>query len=378
MAVYQNRSREIAERLIKLRDYLYVNATPTHAVKAKDMLAYLESEGHEIEIKTLYSDLETLRLFLNTEVTYDKHQKGYILANPDFEPYELRTIVNSIQAAKFITQQEADRLTSKIMGLADKYTRPSLKRQTFIPNRVRAINHEAMKSLDAIYEAIAKNRKISYMYFTYAFNNHTVFKEYHTKSGRKIITASPFRVIWQDNKYLIYTVEKVPKDIWFEDFEHEDGECVEDYIFPNMDDTGLYIYDLSILDLDRIEQVKVLAEQQEGVSIIQDCLGDNNNEEQDFSEKIKLKVNNMYISDIVTKFGDRVSISPGGYTFFIATIHEELTPELYMWTREFAPPIEIIYPENAEANLKSFFLRLSKDNDPTVQASCSVSLALVQ
>lgn len=62
-----------------------------------------------------------------------------------------------------------------------------------------------------------------------------------------------------------------------------------------------------------------------------------------------------------------MSISPGGHTFFIATINEEATPELYIWTREFSPPIEIIYPENAEADLKSFILSLANGDDPNVQ-----------
>ena len=53
MVVYRNRSQAIAERLVKLRDYLYTNASPTHAVKIADMLTYLANEGHEVEIKTV-------------------------------------------------------------------------------------------------------------------------------------------------------------------------------------------------------------------------------------------------------------------------------------------------------------------------------------
>ena len=190
MAVYSNRSRAIAERLILLRDYLYTNATPTHAVKIGDIMDYLESKGHEVEIKTVYRDIEALRDFFYLDIDYDGRQRGYVLKNPQFEPYELRMIVNSIQAAQFITQDEADRLTDKIKKkLADRYTRPSLKRKTYIPNRVRAINEEAMKGLDVIYEAIAQDRKISCKYFEYAFSGHNMIKKYHILDNSKIITA---------------------------------------------------------------------------------------------------------------------------------------------------------------------------------------------
>ena len=248
MSTYVNRAQALAERLVKLRDYLCINATPAHAVKAVDILEYLKSVGHEVKIKTVYRDIETLRNFFRLEIDYDGRQRGYFLRNPPFEPHELRSIVNSIQAAQFITQQEADSLTQKIMKLADEYTRPSLNRQTYIPNRVRAVNEEAMKGLDTIYEAIAQDKKISFMY--------------------------------------------IP------------------------------------------------------------------------SETTKLRVDKDYISDIISKFGNEVFVSPDGNTSFIATIHEEATPELYMWTQKFCPPIEIIYPENAEAEMKEYFLSLAKGEAP--------------
>lgn len=71
MAVYINRSQAIAERLVKLRDYLYANASPTHAVKIGDMLTYLANEGHEVEIKTVYSDLKTLEVHFGLDLHYD-------------------------------------------------------------------------------------------------------------------------------------------------------------------------------------------------------------------------------------------------------------------------------------------------------------------
>ena len=379
MAVYINRSQAIAERLVKLRDYLHTNASPAHAVKANDMLAYLEREGHKVEIKTLYKDIETLRNFFGVDIDYEGRQKGYILKNPPFEPFELRMIVNSIQAAKFITQQEADRLTDKIMRLADRYTRPSLARRTLVPNRVRTINEDAMKGLDTIYEAIAKDKKISYKYFKYTLPGNNKPKEYQSVDNSKIITASPYRVVWQDDKFWVYAILKIPKYDWYEETialdsddenEEDDEVAVEDMDFycDDMDDTGQYVYDLSMLDLELMEQVKIVEENREGQATAQKYLpNENNGSVSVLTKKTKLKINNMYISDIVTKFGNEVSISPGGHTFFIATINEEVTPELYLWTRKFPLPIEIIYPESAEADLKSFILNLTNDDDPSVQ-----------
>ena len=80
MGAYYNRSQEKAERLVKLRDYLYANASPTHAVKMAEILEYLNSgEGYDAEIKTVYSDLHTLRDFFGLDIEYIGRKRGYIL-----------------------------------------------------------------------------------------------------------------------------------------------------------------------------------------------------------------------------------------------------------------------------------------------------------
>lgn len=374
MAVYINRSQATAERLVKLRDYLYMNATPAHPVKASAILSYLHSERIDINIKTLYKDIETLRNFFNLDIEYNKHKKGYILRNPLFEPHELRMIVNSIQSARFITQQEADRLTDKIMNkLADEYTRPSLKRKTYIPNRVRTINEEAMKGLDTIHEAIRQNRKISYKYFEYTITGYDRTKRYLDFLGSKIITASPYRIIWANNKFWIGVILKYPKDIWYiKNLEYseeegkyidtngefiEDGESI-DFTCNFMDETGLYVYEFERLDLGFMEQIKILTEMREGEFIFKRELDDS------FRKIIKLRVDKWSVSEVIGKFGNDVSFSPDGNIFFIATIHEELTPEIYMWTQEFFTPLEIICPENAEDYFKPYFLSLSRGEHP--------------
>lgn len=377
MGAYYNRSQEKAERLVKLRDYLYANASPTHAVKIAEILEYLASERYEVEIKTVYLDIKTLKYFFDVETKYDGRQRGYLLLNPPFDPYELRSIVNSIQAAQFITQQEADRLTQKVMKLADKYTRPSLNRQTYVPNRVRTINEETMKGLDTVYEAIAQDKKISFKYFEYTLPGQSRPKKYRKLDSSVVITASPYSVIWMHNKFWIYVIAKIPKIVWFKlglEYSVEYGEYVDDngeimydvddieFWCEEMDESGQYVYEFERIDLELMERIEISDEKREGKAIAQKWLDTENASIP--VETIKLRVYKEYVSDIIAKFGNEVFMSPDGNTSFIATIHEDVTPELYMWTQKFFPPIEIIYPENAEAEMKEYFLSLAKGEAP--------------
>ena len=378
MAVYRNRSRDIVERLILLRDYIHTNASPTHAVKAADMLTHLKDNGICIEIKTLYADLDMLgTCFRDVKIHYDGRQKGYLLDEPPLSSYDLRLIVNSIQAAQFITQEEANSLTDKMIGLADEYTRKLLDRRTLVVNRARTMNDRLMKDLDTIYEAIAQDKKVSFKYFEYVPNGSNRTKRYHNLNGSKIISASPYAVVWESERFWLCAVLKVPKDIWYKsDLTYDDeyggyidytgdiiyeGECI-DFQYEDMDDTGLYVYDSIKLDLGLIEQITIREEKREGRSQAQNWL--DGNIENDFSEIVKLKVDYGYVCEIIDKFGSDIPMIPGENNTFVAIVHGYPTPELYMWTHQFDPPIKIIYPQNAEADLKSYFLSLSKGETP--------------
>lgn len=329
MAVYNNRSQEKAERLVKLRDYLYDNASPTHAVTVKDILTHFANKGIEIEIKTVYSDLHTLRDFFGLDIEYNGRQRGYFLMNPPFSSYELRLIVNSIQAAQFITQEEADKLTTKMRRYADRYTRKLLDRKTFVVDRVRTINNDLMQKLDTVYEAIAQDKQISYQYEGNIRNSKNCIKI----DGSSVITASPAGVIWTGASYLIFAIRK------------------------RNDKTHRYV-----LQLEKMKHLKILEEKREGISEAHDVYTSFQkafDEREDKQWETKLKVKGAFTSEIAEKFGHEATITPLNSQYFIVTLNTYPTPELYMWTRKFNPPIKIIEPSDAEDELRGYFSDLA-------------------
>lgn len=352
MALHINRSQTIAERLVKLRDYFYTNASPTHAVKMADILTYLANVGHEVEVKTVYSDLKTLEIAFGLDIHYDGRQRGYLLLNPPFAPYELRSIVNCIQAAKFISQQEADSLTEKVMRLADRDTRRSLNRKTFVKNRVRTTNKDSATGLDIIYEAIAENRKITYKYICFEYSpfgkNDVSPKQYVTVNGSKIITVSPYGVFW-------------------------DGSYFSVIVAMGRDRQAL-------LALNRMEQIKLSDEKRdiesELVKQLYQSLQNSNVEEDDFVEyyedeqlvldQIELRVANYNLPSLCKKLGRKVvSVTPESDQFSIALVHVSPTPDFYLWaTTSFIPSIEIISPADASDKLKKYFFHLSQGEEP--------------
>ena len=132
--------QNIGIRLVLLRDYLNAHAGKTQAVKREELQAYLEMKGFPIERKTLYTDLQLLETYFGMELQYEPCLRGYILKNPQFEPYEIRLLVDCINSAKFITQEKAREIARKVKLLANEETRRTLDRQVIVAERVRSMN----------------------------------------------------------------------------------------------------------------------------------------------------------------------------------------------------------------------------------------------
>ncbi len=154
-----------AERLFLLRDYLAENANEENPITRKDLQDYLQEHGIPRTEKTFYRDVEKLN-YLGYEVCYVVN-KGYYLANPTFEPYELRLMVDGVQSLKFITQSKADEITNKIKMLTDKYTAYTLNRQSYVANRIRSMNEPVIKGVDVIHYCISENQKVAFRFFHY-------------------------------------------------------------------------------------------------------------------------------------------------------------------------------------------------------------------
>ena len=155
-------------KLLYIRDYLYHHATKEHPQNANAIQEFLALHNIEASVKTIYNDIVRLRDDFAVPVVYDASRWGYYITKPEFEPHELRLMIDSIQASKFITQKEATTISQKITRLADVYTKPGLnERHAVVAQRVRSKNEDVVREAGRIHQAIAENRKIGFRYFHY-------------------------------------------------------------------------------------------------------------------------------------------------------------------------------------------------------------------
>jgi len=171
----------------------------THSITMTDIIEKLSEYGISAERKSLYSDIESLRLFgLDIIGTQEDRTYSYHIGNRPFELAELKLLVDSIQSAKFITEKKSNELIKKLESLASKYEATQLHRQVFVSGRVKTMNESIYYNVDRIHTAIAENSIITFQYFQW-----NVDKSMELRHNGALYTVSPWALSWDDENYYL-------------------------------------------------------------------------------------------------------------------------------------------------------------------------------
>ena len=88
-----------------------------HPMTVKELIAYLESVGISAERKTIYDDIEALRIFGFDINNRRERPAGFYLATREFELPELKLLVDAVQSSKFISSSKSRQLIGKLESL---------------------------------------------------------------------------------------------------------------------------------------------------------------------------------------------------------------------------------------------------------------------
>ena len=168
-----------------------------HGLSAQEIIARLEELGVNVERKTLYADLEDLERD-GMELLREKAGRNtlYRLAGRSFELPELKLLVDSVQASKFITERKSRELIGKLEGLASVHEAKHLHRQVLISGRIKAMNESIYYNVDMLHEAINLDRQIRFRYTRW-----NVRKQMEYRRDGAWYQVSPWCLIWDDENY---------------------------------------------------------------------------------------------------------------------------------------------------------------------------------
>ena len=318
-----NKPQRIAERVLLLREYLCANANRTHAVRIEDMRQYLNDKGDNCGVKPIYRALAILTSDFGLQLEYSEKYKGWVLNNPPFTQNDLRLIVDSIQASKFITQEKAKQLTSKIRGLAGAEGKETLNRPAYVYERIKSMNDAVVKDVDRIYQAILTNQQISFKYYHRTPDSRKP-REY-TNEG-KPRRVSPYALVWSNGNLYLYAY---------------DGEKFRHFRVDRMDTISQPL-PLPREGEDKYSEKNITTRRTKIFNM--------------YSEKeypVSIQFQNRVADTVIDEFGE-INMMYVDASHFKITAPIALSPTFYAWVASLGKRAKIMEPPTAIEGMKKF------------------------
>ncbi len=196
-------------KLLLLKDYLELNTDEKNGVSLAEITAYLESNDISAERKSLYNDIELLRDVYGMDIVLEKNDRRfeYKLLSRKFDMHELKLLGDAVESSKFITDKKSAELISKLKGLCSRHEAELLSRQ-ILCGKVKNMNESIYYTVDAIFDAIAAEKCITFKYF-----NHTFTKEKEYRRHGTLYEVSPYSLTYSEEKYYLIAYDHATENI---------------------------------------------------------------------------------------------------------------------------------------------------------------------
>lgn len=186
-------------KLLYLLKILTEQSDEEHCMGAQALIDALEEYGIRAERKSIYDDIAQLIEFgYDIVLVKAKTGGGYYLAGREFELAELKLLVETVQASRFLTLKKSRELIGKIEKLASRAEAGQLQRQVYVANRVKTANESIYYIVDDIHRAIQNNVQISFQYLEWNLE-----KELVPRKDGKLYQISPWALTCKDENYYL-------------------------------------------------------------------------------------------------------------------------------------------------------------------------------
>ena len=316
-------------KLVYLMKILLEKTDETHSITMSEIIDALQAYGIGAERKSLYDDLETLRVYgMDIIGTQEDRKYYYHVGNRQFELAELKLLVDSVQSAKFITEGKSNELIKKIEGLASQYEASQLHRQVFVNGRVKTMNESIYYNVDRIHTAIAENSRIRFRYFQW-----NVDKEMELRHNGAVYEVSPWALSWDDENYYLIAYDGIQ---------------------------GI----IKHFRVDKMLNIESSGEQREGKQMFKSfnmaayarkTFGMYGGVE----EWVRIKCDNSLAGVMIDRFGKDVSMTRLNEKQFVATVDVAVSRQFMAWVIGLGDGAEIIGPGSVVDEMRKEIKRLA-------------------
>ncbi len=307
-------------KIFYILDYLQQNSHQEHPVRAVELQAMLEQQHNIVcDRKTVYSDIQALQDYGVDIVSLPGKNGGYYIASRNFELPELKLLIDAVQSSRFLTEKKSRELIEKLCSQCSVYDARLMRRDVLVSGRVKSMNETIYYNVDAIQDAIAENRQITFRYFDFALDGSRKYRD-------RDYQASPYGLC-QDNEncYLLA---------------HSPRHGVTSYRVDRMSD-------IQLTQLSRTPCPELTGKNlvEHANRLFQMYSGE--------SATVKLRFHNSLVNVVLDRFGRDTMLIPDGEEHFVFTVNVAVSPMFLSWVIGFGKKARILYPQSVIDACKS-------------------------
>ena len=318
------------KKLLALRKIFLTKSDENHPLTMRDIIRHLKAYEISAERKSIYRDLEVLDEFIEICRTDRRAPMGYYTVDRAFELAEIKILIDSIQASKFITERKSRALIKKLKALCSEHEAKELQRQPVVSNRIKNMNESILYTVDKIQKAMAADRQISFKYYKY-----NVKKEKYYYYGGAPYLESPFALISADDCY--YLLSYSDKEQMFKHYRVDKMESVK------IDTASSRIGKEAFAEIDLGLYTQRSFSMYGGKD-----------------ERVTMRFKNRLSGVIVDRFGKDVYMKPFDNRWFEINEVVKVSPLFFGWILSFRDEAQIVGPESVKSDMMEYLIDIAK------------------
>ena len=308
------------QKILFIMDYLQKHSHKDHPVKTAELISMLKAHDIQSDRKTIYSDIEALQEYGLDIVSVAGRNGGFYIASPrEFELPELKLLIDAVLSSRYLTESKSRTLVKKLCQLCGTdHEAQLIQRNVIVSGRVKSMNETIYYNVDAIQDAIAQNKQISFRYFDWGMDGKRRYRE-------KEYLASPYGLC-QDNEncYLLAHTERHGVTSFRVDrMSHIDITSEKRVPCPELTGKAL------------IEHARRSFQMYSGETV-----------------NVKMRFHKDLLNAVIDRFGQDIMLIPESEEYFNFTASVAVSPMFLSWVIGFGSKAKILYPESVVEQYK--------------------------
>ena len=172
-----------------------------------------EEYGEDIDPRTIRRNINLLKEKFGYDIsTYNDNKIGYYIINDpetDFEPGEIRAIIDTFSYSTFIEPRMAEGIIKKCKNLQTVYENEKIENYRVYSPKGKTNNVEVIKNIEDISNSIINKNKIKFEYWKYRIVGDKVEKQIVSTP-----IVSPYAIIYDKQQFYMLGIKAGNKELF--------------------------------------------------------------------------------------------------------------------------------------------------------------------